>query len=133
MLRLTAYIIIHSFNIVYTIIFTSQESTYRILLYGSISGFVSKLLVTPLDVIKKRLQTKGPQIRQGQNSIRLPPITKSAFDTAYNIAKNEGVMAFYKGSIPAILKSSIMTPTNLWCFNFVSTILRKIHNSIEHL
>jgi len=57
---------------------------------GSVAGIVQVLLGQPLDIVKVRMQTK-------------PDIYKSPLDTAKSILKNEGISAFYKGTLSPLI------------------------------
>ncbi|EFC46727.1 predicted protein, partial [Naegleria gruberi] len=64
---------------------------------GSIAGGVSAASVTPFDVIKTRLQVEA---RAGQTQYR------GIAHCAKTIMKEEGPTAFFKGTVPRVLRSS---------------------------
>jgi hypothetical protein len=59
-----------------------------IFLSGILSGIIAAFIVTPMDVVKTRLQTKG----NGENY-------RGIFHCAQSILQREGASAFFKGSM----------------------------------
>lgn len=58
--------------------------------FGAVAGAVSVFGNTPLDVVKTRMQ--GLEAAKYKNTA----------DCAYKIWKNEGIAAFYKGTVPRL-------------------------------
>ncbi len=60
-----------------------------------------------------------------------PPVTsyEGMFDCFKQIAKREGALAFYKGLIPSLLKSSVSTGASFWLFTLTKDTLKSIHDS----
>lgn len=56
---------------------------------GGTAGMLSRMVIAPLDLVKIRIQLA--------NTYTQPKI----WSTVYNIAKNEGIRAFWKGNLPA--------------------------------
>lgn len=50
-------------------------------------------------------------------------------DCFKQIAKREGMAAFYKGLVPSLLKSSVSTGASFWLFTLTKNVLRSIHDS----
>lgn len=71
-------------------------------LSGAISGGLSKLLVYPLDTVKKRMQVQAfaPDTAPRYHSI---------IDCLFQITKKEGVHSLYRGLLPSVLKNTIAT------------------------
>ncbi|RLV95796.1 Mitochondrial thiamine pyrophosphate carrier 1 [Spathaspora sp. JA1] len=69
----------------------SNVSPYEALVAGSISGAVARAVTAPLDTIKIRLQL-GPEGYKQR---------KPAFTIVKNLIRNEGVVALWKGNVPA--------------------------------
>lgn len=78
---------------------------------GLTAGVVSKTLVYPLDLVKRRLQ-------MGWGN--------SMFLVLKNVIKNDGILGLYKGFIPAVLKSAPATGISLFCYEFFIGIFRKV-------
>ncbi|CCK70612.1 NAD+ transporter KNAG_0E03550 [Huiozyma naganishii CBS 8797] len=64
---------------------------------GALAGFISGIMVCPLDVTKTRLQAQGLQAATEN------PYYKGIFGTMSTIVKDEGVRGLYKGLVPIIL------------------------------
>lgn len=65
------------------------------LLAGCVSGMIGSLAVTPMDVVKTRLQV----LRNAQGEAAYSGIV----DCVQKTYTNEGIMAFYKGAVPRMI------------------------------
>lgn len=73
----------------------SQLSPTQDLLCGALAGITARMVVAPLDVVKIRFQVQSEtQGRYSYSSIRR---------ALQSIIRNEGVMALWKGNVPALL------------------------------
>ncbi|WLF78169.1 mitochondrial thiamine pyrophosphate transporter [Lodderomyces elongisporus] len=73
----------------------SDVSPYESLFAGSVSGGVARAITAPLDTIKIRLQLQT-------KSHKHPHTQKvSALNVVKDLLKNEGVIALWKGNVPA--------------------------------
>lgn len=86
----------------YPMVYKCQE-----LISGGIAGSLSKALLMPLDVIRKRLQVQGP-VRNAIIVDHVPRYT-GFVKCAFAIVRYEGVRGLYRGLIPAIAKSGPST------------------------
>ena len=93
---------------------------YQDTMTGFISGSASKLLVYPLDTIKKRLQSQAFTVTA------TPDIAnkyKGMMDCFISIARDEGLFAFYRGMVPTVLKSMVGTGVVFGVYSFTKNIL----------
>lgn len=70
------------------------------------AGCVARLVIHPLDVVKKRFQVAGlaRSLRYGE---RVAPAAYRSFGGAVaSIVAREGVRGFYKGLVPGLIKSA---------------------------
>ena len=65
----------------------------------------------------------GKKMQQG------PIVYEGMIDCFKQIAKREGMAAFYKGLVPSLLKSSVSTGASFWLFTLTKNVLRSIHGS----
>lgn len=87
---------------------------------GAVSGFVSKLVVYPLDTVKKRMQVQAvsQQIRYS-----------NPCDCLVMVARTEGVKTLYFGLVPSVLKNSIATGLSFAFFTFTMHSLSTLQMS----
>lgn len=77
-----------------------SQQTFSPAICGGISGFTSKIIVYPLDTIKKRMQMQGV-VASGS------PEYRNAWDCCRQILNSEGFIAFYRGTTPSLVKSIV--------------------------
>ena len=56
-------------------------------------------------------------------------VYNGTFDCIRQILMKEGIVAFYRGLVPSLLKSSVSTGASFWLFAFSKNVLRSIHDS----
>ena len=99
---------------------TSGDRAVGISAYaGLISGSVSKIIVYPIDTVKKRLQAQavfGP----------IGDIYFGMADCFTKILKHEGLAGFYAGLLPSVLKTGIATGLSF-------SLFRATKNLLEHM
>ena len=109
---------------------------------GSIAGAVSKILVYPVDTVKRRLQG---QVFFAYPPQQPPPPSSSPFvvavqqqrqpyytgmvDCAARIYREEGMKSFYRGVGPSVLKTTISTGLTFALFRFTKNMLETIHHT----
>lgn len=89
---------------------------------GSISGGVSKIMVYPLDTVKRRFMAQAFYVSLHDSDYR------STLDCFRRIASEEGLMAFYRGVVPSVLKSTIASGLSFFFFRLVKNGLE----AMEH-
>lgn len=97
------------------------------LICGSGAGFISKLIIYPLDLLKKRLQIQGfEEARRPFGQVRhysgLVQCCKSMFS-------EEGFLGFYKGLCPSLLKAVVVSGTIFCVYDQICYILSLRHNT----
>jgi len=75
-----------------------SSSIYKGLAFGGIASCIAEVITLPMDTVKTRLQLQGElgSVRQYSGS----------FDAVGKIARNEGILAFWKGIAPALLRQA---------------------------
>jgi len=81
---------------------------------GALAGSASVIGNTPIDVVKTRMQ--GLEAKKYRNS----------FDCAYQIARKEGLLAFYSGVFPRLIRVSLDVATVFLLYHEVTKLLDKI-------
>ncbi|GKY93888.1 hypothetical protein MPSEU_000355700 [Mayamaea pseudoterrestris] len=100
---------------------------------GSISGAVSKILVYPLDTVKRRLQGQALSVLlYSENESSSLQVTRSnvryrnmvhCMRTMY---RREGFLALYKGLVPAVYKSTVATALSFAVFQWTRDVLQNV-------
>lgn len=78
-------------------------------LYGATAGTVSKLLVYPLDLAKKRMQMQGvhmPSHHQEASGLRSVPVYRNLGHCLVTICREEGAAALFRGVVPSLVKAA---------------------------
>lgn len=70
---------------------------------GALAGFLSGLVVCPLDVAKTRFQAQGAYLRNNSNNANITPKYKGAFQSMSLIWHKEGIRGLYRGVVPITL------------------------------
>lgn len=86
-------------------------------LAGAVAGGVSKIVVYPLDTIKKRMQVQAVSGHHQYHSM---------IDCLIKVARTEGVRVLYNGMVPSVVKNTIATGLSFAFFtltkNFLATL-----------
>ena len=91
---------------------------------GSISGAVSKMMIYPMDTVKRRLQAQA--FFSGQDVIHYDGLR----DCVVKIFRDEGVVSFYRGMVPSVLKTTIATGLSFALFRSTKNALEVFHDRI---
>ena len=95
------------------------------------AGCVARLIIHPLDVVKKRFQVAGlaRSLRYGE---RVTPSGYTSIGCAFkSIASREGVRGFYKGLIPGIIKSAPASAITFAVYEAVTLAATKAAEAME--
>lgn len=79
---------------------------------GLVAGGLSKSIMFPLDVIRKRLQVQGPFSKQ----YGLPEYSTRIVKCLGQIVRAEGIRGLYKGYAVALLKGAPTSAVTIWTF-----------------
>jgi hypothetical protein len=96
---------------------------------GAISGGVSKLIVYPLDTVKKRLQAQSFDSFWGSRDVfsKRVPYT-NMIDCGSRIMREEGLSAFYRGLVPTVLKTMVATSLTFAIFQMTKNNLENFYD-----
>ena len=97
---------------------------------GAIAGGASKLLVYPLDTVKKRLQAQS-YFSPSPNGKYLSTYDNNMFKCIHHIATTEGFLSFYRGLVPTVIKNMAATGITFALFTFTKKNLEAIHDSVQ--
>lgn len=92
------------------------------LICGAFSGLFAKVLVYPLDFIKKRLQIRGFEKHRGKNFGYTPRYEGFIHCIIYTF-RTEKLSAFYKGLVPSTLKATISSALHFWLYEIFVKML----------
>ena len=91
---------------------------------GTISGTTAKLAVYPLDTVKKRMQVQGQPLRRVNGSRPvLQPHYSSTWQCCRHILRAEGLIGFYRGTLPTLLKAGLGTGATFASFDYIRSRL----------
>ncbi|EQC34172.1 hypothetical protein SDRG_08380 [Saprolegnia diclina VS20] len=91
---------------------------------GAIAGFVSKLIVYPLDTIKKRMQMQGIP-RPAAYGAAIPRYA-SSWRCGLDILRREGIAGLYKGTVPSLIKSGVTHSCTFTVYEATASALRRL-------
>ncbi|KAG7157824.1 mitochondrial thiamine pyrophosphate carrier-like [Homarus americanus] len=94
---------------------------------GTAAGVCAKLAVYPLDVLKKRIQIRG--FEEARRQFGKVVVYPSAWACIVRISQEEGILAWYKGLWPAMLKSGCASGSIFITFEVTCRALSHIHSN----
>lgn len=95
---------------------------------GSASGFFAKLIVYPIDVVKKRLQVQG--FEEARQSFGVVRKYNGVFHCIYVSFRDEGTQFLFKGLSPSLIKSSAVAGINFCVYEYCCLSLIRYHKSL---
>lgn len=99
----------NSWNTVFHLPKGHHPGTVESLICGSGSGFISKLMVYPMDVAKKRLQVQG--FEEARRPFGQTQTYQGLLHLLKSTIKDEGVWGLYKGLVPSLIKAAVVSGT----------------------
>jgi len=99
----------------------SAAETLSPLWTGALSGVGAKLVVYPLDTLKKRLQVQG--LRRHGSTVQ--PRYRGAMHCLAVVLRTEGVVALYRGTVPTLLKTAPASGITFAVFEWTKRLLER--------
>ncbi|XP_035223670.1 mitochondrial thiamine pyrophosphate carrier-like isoform X1 [Stegodyphus dumicola] len=107
---------------------SSQTTAVQSSCCGAASGIAAKVLVYPLDLIKKRFQVQGfEEARKAFGAVRR---YTGVLHCASCILREEGFIGLYKGLWPSVLKAACTTGSHFLYYEETLKILALFHRSV---
>ncbi|XP_006145884.1 mitochondrial thiamine pyrophosphate carrier isoform X6 [Tupaia chinensis] len=94
---------------------------FEVAVAGSVSGLVTRVLISPLDVIKIRFQLQIERLSRSDPNAKYHGILQAA----RQILQEEGPAAFWKGHIPAQLLSISYGAVQFLSFEFLTELVHR--------
>ncbi|PHH50343.1 Mitochondrial thiamine pyrophosphate carrier 1 [Ceratocystis fimbriata CBS 114723] len=91
------------------------------LISGLTAGLVTRFVISPLDVVKIRLQLQSVDLKPKSGQT----VYRGTFSTIRNILVNEGITAFWKGNIPAEVMYATYTGVQFISYRNTAYILQR--------
>lgn len=101
---------------------------------GALSGVISKTVVYPLDMVRKRLQIQGSEQQRSiaGNASRGSAAPTTVWKCMVHIVRQEGYLALYKGLLPGILKAAPASAVTFFVFSQTGALLERIRRPQQH-
>ena len=112
----------------------SKTHSYDSAIAGSVSGLVTRALISPIDVLKIRLQLANFNSAPKHN-LNFYQNGKILANLSYTIFKDEGGTAFWKGNIPAEIMYVLYGASQFTCYSFLNDRFkgREKNGNLKHL
>jgi len=91
-----------------------KTSAYRKWLTGALAGTISQTLTYPLDFLRRKSQLASAKGFKQYNG---------AIDAARHVFKAEGIVGFYRGMWPNLIKAMPATAAQFWVYELVKEYL----------
>ncbi|XP_028515973.1 mitochondrial thiamine pyrophosphate carrier [Exaiptasia diaphana] len=97
---------------------------------GAVSGMISKGIILPIDIVKKRIQVQGFQEARA-NFGKVPEYT-GLVDCVQSIMKYEGIAGLFKGLAPSTIKAGVSLGITFCAYEQCLHLMRHlIHDDME--
>jgi len=96
-------------------------------LAGTFAGGLSKVLIYPMDTVKKRIQaqTFSTLVKPGQAFRQY----NGMLDCIVKTSQEEGLIGFYRGMVPSVIKNAAATGLSFAFFTMAKVSLESIHDA----
>jgi solute carrier family 25 (mitochondrial thiamine pyrophosphate transporter), member 19 len=111
---------------------SSSSSVVSSAYAGSISGAISKVVVYPLDTVKRRLQAQALLTEAERTTTLYNYRYRGMYDCLVTIYRQEGWTSFYRGMVPSVLKTTIATSLSFALYRWTRNVLESIHNNNDN-
>jgi len=101
-------------------------------IFGGLAGSISKLIVYPLDTVKKRLQMQSVQSTVHHGAIPIPQYL-GIRHCCTQIIRDEGFSSLYKGLAPSLAKSALASGITFAMFEFTRDFLNARRLGQKHI
>jgi len=98
---------------------------------GAFSGAISKIIVYPIDTVKRRLQAQAffdTPIGFGRLNSRQ---YTGMIDCFLRVAREEGIVSLYRGIVPSVLKTTIASSLSFALFRFGKNTAEWMHDRYD--
>ncbi|KAJ8958143.1 hypothetical protein NQ318_006080 [Aromia moschata] len=110
------------FDDLYKSLLESRETTLSSsLVAGSLAGLCAKTFIYPLDLAKKRMQIQG--FEHGRKTFGKTVQCKGLNDCLIKIYKHEGVLGYFKGLSPSLIKAIFTTALHFSSYEMICKLL----------
>lgn len=99
---------------------------------GALSGFFSKIVVYPFDLVRKRIQMEGAAAAESSSSLSSQIRRQSWYNCIKNIVKQEGIRSLYKGLAPSLLKVAPANAVTFMVFEETKDLLLLFQHKETH-
>ncbi|XP_059168962.1 mitochondrial thiamine pyrophosphate carrier-like isoform X2 [Physella acuta] len=100
---------------------TRQAESLEAIVCGSGSGALSKLMIYPLDVVKKRLQVQG--FEEARKFFGVVRNYNGLIHCVILSIQEEGIRSLFKGLYPSLLKAALVSGINFCVYENVCRLL----------
>ncbi|ODV63226.1 thiamine transporter TPC1 [Ascoidea rubescens DSM 1968] len=108
--------------------------SYDSAIAGSISGLITRALISPIDVLKIRLQLANFNSTP-KHKVNIYQNGKILWSLTLEIYKKEGIKSFWKGNIPAEIMYVLYGASQFTCYSFLNDRFkgREKNGNVKHL
>ncbi|XP_014470281.1 PREDICTED: mitochondrial thiamine pyrophosphate carrier-like [Dinoponera quadriceps] len=101
----------------------TKTNFYNSMVSGSVAGLISKTIIYPLDLAKKRLQIQGFQ--HGRKGFGKFFQCNGLLDCLTTTIREEGLLGLFKGLVPSQMKAAAVTALSFTMYEEVLFLLKK--------